>query len=130
VNFSYDPRRQVLFDVDLTIAPGSTCAVVGATGSGKSTLGRLLFRFYEVQSGRVLIDGQDVQAVTQQSLRAAIGIVPQDTVLFNDTIEYNIAYGRPGAGHAEVVAAARMAHIHDFIESLRTATGRWSASAA
>ena len=118
VNFSYDPRRQVLFDVDLTIAPGSTCAVVGATGSGKSTLGRLLFRFYEVQSGRVLIDGQDVQAVTQQSLRAAIGIVPQDTVLFNDTIEYNIAYGRPGAGHAEVVAAARMAHIHDFIESL------------
>jgi ABC-type transport system involved in Fe-S cluster assembly fused permease/ATPase subunit len=118
VNFGYDPRRQVLFDVDLTIPPGSTCAVVGPTGSGKSTLGRLLFRFYEVQSGRVLIDGQDVQTVTQQSLRAAIGIVPQDTVLFNDTIEYNIAYGRPGASHAEVVAAARMAHIHDFIESL------------
>jgi ABC-type transport system involved in Fe-S cluster assembly fused permease/ATPase subunit len=118
VNFAYDPRRQVLFDVDLTIPPGTTCAVVGATGSGKSTLARLLFRFYEVQSGRVLIDGQDVQAVTQRSLRAAIGIVPQDTVLFNDTIEYNIAYGRPGAGRAEVVAAARMAHIHDFIESL------------
>jgi ABC-type transport system involved in Fe-S cluster assembly fused permease/ATPase subunit len=118
VNFGYDPRRQVLFDVDLTIAPGTTCAVVGATGSGKSTLGRLLFRFYEAQSGRVLIDGQDVQSVTQQSLRAAIGIVPQDTVLFNDTIEYNIGYGRPGASHAEIVAAARMAHIHDFIESL------------
>jgi ATP-binding cassette subfamily B protein len=108
----------VLFDLDLTIAPGTTCAVVGATGSGKSTLGRLLFRFYEVQSGRVLIDGQDVQAVTQHSLRAAIGIVPQDTVLFNDTIEYNIGYGRPGASHTEIVAAARMAHIHDFIETL------------
>ena len=118
VNFSYDPRRQVLFDVDLSIAPGTTCAVVGPTGSGKSTLARLLFRFYEVQSGRVLIDDQDVQAVTQHSLRAAIGIVPQDTVLFNDTIEYNIGYGRPGASHAEVVAAARMAHIHEFIESL------------
>jgi len=118
VNFGYDARRQVLFDVDLTIAPGTTCAVVGATGSGKSTLGRLLFRFYEVQSGRVLIDGQDVGAVTQKSLRAAIGIVPQDTVLFNDTIEYNIGYGRPGAGRAEIVAAARMAHIHEFIESL------------
>ncbi len=118
VNFAYDSRRQVLFDLDLTIAPGTTCAVVGATGSGKSTLGRLLFRFYEVQSGRVLIDGQDVQAVTQHSLRAAIGIVPQDTVLFNDTIEYNIGYGRPGASRAEIVAAARMAHIHEFIESL------------
>jgi ATP-binding cassette, subfamily B, heavy metal transporter len=118
VNFAYDSRRQVLFDLDLTIAPGTTCAVVGATGSGKSTLGRLLFRFYEVQSGRVLIDGQDVQAVTQHSLRAAIGIVPQDTVLFNDTIEYNIGYGRPGASHADIVAAARMAHIHEFIESL------------
>ncbi len=118
VGFGYDPRRQVLFDVDLTIPPGTTCAVVGATGSGKSTLGRLLFRFYEVQSGRVLIDGQDVQSVTQQSLRAAIGIVPQDTVLFNDTIEYNIGYGRPGASHEEIVAAARMAHIHEFIESL------------
>jgi ABC-type transport system involved in Fe-S cluster assembly fused permease/ATPase subunit len=118
VNFSYDPRRQVLFDVDLSIAPGTTCAVVGPTGSGKSTLARLLFRFYEVQSGRVLIDEQDVQRVTQYSLRAAIGIVPQDTILFNDTIEYNIGYGRPGASHAEIVAAARMAHIHEFIESL------------
>jgi ATP-binding cassette subfamily B protein len=118
VNFGYDPRRQVLFDVDLWIPAGTTCAVVGATGSGKSTLGRLLFRFYDVQSGRVLIDGQDIQTVTQHSLRAAIGIVPQDTVLFNDTIEYNIGYGRPGASHAEIVAAARMAHIHDFIETL------------
>ncbi|MBV8211412.1 MAG: ABC transporter ATP-binding protein/permease [Burkholderiaceae bacterium] len=118
VNFGYDPRRQILFDVDLNIPAGTTCAVVGATGSGKSTLGRLLFRFYEAQSGRVLIDGQDVRCVTQHSLRAAIGIVPQDTVLFNDTIEYNIAYGRPGANHAEVVGAAKMAHIHEFIEAL------------
>ena len=118
VNFGYDPRRQVLFDVDFTVPAGTTCAVVGATGSGKSTLARLLFRFYEVQSGRVLIDGQDVRTVTQVSLRAAIGIVPQDAVLFNDNIEYNIAYGRPGAGHAEVAEAARMAHVHEFIESL------------
>jgi ATP-binding cassette subfamily B protein len=108
----------VLFDVDFTVPAGTTCAVVGATGSGKSTLARLLFRFYEAQSGRVLIDGQDVRSVTQVSLRAAIGIVPQDTVLFNDSIEYNIAYGRPGAGHAEVGEAARMAHVHQFIESL------------
>jgi ATP-binding cassette subfamily B protein len=92
--------------------------VVGATGSGKSTLARLLFRFYEVDSGTVLIDGQDVRTVTQVSLRAAIGIVPQDTVLFNDTIEYNIAYGRPGAAREDVIGAARAAHIHDFIESL------------
>ncbi len=118
VDFGYDVRRQVLFEVDFTIAAGTTCAVVGATGAGKSTLARLLFRFYEATAGRVLIDGQDVRAVTQRSLRAAIGIVPQDTVLFNDSIEYNIAYGRPGASHAEVVAVARMAHVHDFIESL------------
>jgi ATP-binding cassette subfamily B protein len=118
VNFSYDVRRQVLFDVDFTVPAGTTTAVVGATGSGKSTLARLLFRFYEVQSGRILIDRQDIRRVTQQSLRAAIGIVPQDTVLFNDTIEYNIAYGRPGAPRDEVVAAARAAHIHDFIERL------------
>jgi ATP-binding cassette, subfamily B, heavy metal transporter len=118
VDFSYDRRRQVLFGVDFTVAPGTTCAVVGATGSGKSTLGRLLFRFYEAQGGRVLIDGQDVRAVTQATLRAAIGIVPQDTVLFNDSIEYNIAYGRPGATHDEVVEAARRAHVHEFIESL------------
>ncbi len=118
VNFGYDLRRQVLFDVDFTIPAGTTCAVVGATGSGKSTLARLLFRFYEVQDGRILIDGQDVKSVTQSSLRSAIGIVPQDTVLFNDTIEYNIAYGRPGAARDEVIAAARSAHIHDFIARL------------
>jgi ATP-binding cassette subfamily B protein len=118
VDFAYDPRRQVLFDVDFTVPAGTTTAVVGATGSGKSTLARLLFRFYDVSGGRILIDGQDIRAVTQASLRAAIGIVPQDTVLFNDTIEYNIAYGRPGASRAEVIAAARAAHIHDFVERL------------
>jgi ATP-binding cassette, subfamily B, heavy metal transporter len=118
VDFAYDARRQVLRNVDFTIPGGTTTAVVGATGSGKSTLARLLFRFYEVGSGAVLIDDQDVRTVTQESLRAAIGIVPQDTVLFNDTIEYNIAYGRPGAGRKEVESAARAAHIHDFIESL------------
>jgi ATP-binding cassette subfamily B protein len=118
VDFGYDPRRQVLFGVDFTVPAGSTTAVVGATGSGKSTLARLLFRFYDVQGGRVLVDGQDVRDVTQASLRAAIGIVPQDTVLFNDSIEYNIAYGRPGASGDEVIAAARSAHIHQFIEKL------------
>ena len=118
VDFGYDTRRQILHGVDFAIPGGTTTAVVGATGSGKSTLARLLFRFYDVGSGAVKIDGQDVRTVTQASLRAAIGIVPQDTVLFNDTIEYNIAYGRPGAGRSEVIAAARAAHIHDFIESL------------
>jgi ATP-binding cassette subfamily B protein len=118
VDFAYDARRQVLHDVSFVVPAGSTTAVVGATGSGKSTLARLLFRFYDAGAGRVLIDGQDVRSVTQASLRAAIGIVPQDTVLFNDTIEYNIAYGRPGASHDDVVAAARAAHIHGFIESL------------
>jgi ABC-type transport system involved in Fe-S cluster assembly fused permease/ATPase subunit len=118
VDFAYDARRQVLHRVDFTIPAGTTTAVVGATGSGKSTLARLLFRFYDVDGGAVLIDGQDVRSVTQASLRAAIGIVPQDTVLFNDTIEYNIAYGRPGADREEVIAAARAAHIHDFIASL------------
>jgi ATP-binding cassette subfamily B protein len=118
VDFSYDPRRQVLFGVDFSVPAGTTTAVVGPTGSGKSTLARLLFRFYEVQGGRVLIDGQDVREVTQASLRAAIGIVPQDTVLFNDTIEYNIAYGRPGASKDEIVAAARAAHIHEFVSRL------------
>jgi ATP-binding cassette subfamily B protein len=118
VDFAYDRRRQVLFDVDFTVAGGTTTAVVGETGSGKSTLARLLFRFYEVGSGRILVDGQDVRSVTQASLRAAIGIVPQDTVLFNDTIEYNIAYGQPGASREEVAAAARAAHILGFIESL------------
>jgi ATP-binding cassette subfamily B protein len=118
VDFAYDARRRVLHDVDFTIAGGTTTAVVGATGSGKSTLARLLFRFYEVDAGVVRIDGQDVRMVTQASLRAAIGIVPQDTVLFNDTIEYNIAYGRPGAAREDVIGAARAAHIHDFVESL------------
>ena len=118
VDFAYDARRQVLRDISFVVPAGSTTAVVGATGSGKSTLARLLFRFYDAGAGRVLIDGQDVRSVTQASLRAAIGIVPQDTVLFNDTIEYNIAYGRPGASRDDVVAAARAAHIHDFIESL------------
>ena len=118
VEFSYDPKRQILFDVDFTIAAGTTTAVVGHSGSGKSTLSRLLFRFYDVSKGSITIDGQDIRDVTQESLRHAIGIVPQDTVLFNDSIEYNIAYGKPGASHAEIVAAARAASIHDFIESL------------
>ena len=118
VEFSYEANRQILFDVDFTIPAGTTTAVVGHSGSGKSTLSRLLFRFYDVQSGAITIDGRDLRHVTQESLRAAIGIVPQDTVLFNDTIEYNIAYGKTGASHADVVAAARAASIHDFIESL------------
>ena len=118
VEFGYDPRRRILHGIDFTIAPRTTCAVVGATGAGKSTLARLLFRFYDVQGGAVLLNGQDIRELTQHSLRAAIGIVPQDTVLFNESIEYNIAYGRPGASHAEVVAVAQAAHIHEFIESL------------
>ena len=118
VEFSYESKRQILFDVDFTIAAGTTTAVVGHSGSGKSTLSRLLFRFYDVNQGAITIDGQDLRAVTQGSLRNAIGIVPQDTVLFNDTIEYNIAYGKTGAGKDAIVAAARAASIHDFIESL------------
>lgn len=118
VDFAYEPRRQILFDVSFVVPPGRTVAVVGHSGAGKSTLSRLLFRFYDVTGGRILIDGQDIRDVTQKSLRAAIGIVPQDTVLFNDTIYYNIAYGRPDASREEVIAAARAAHIHDFIESL------------
>jgi ATP-binding cassette subfamily B protein len=118
VEFSYESKRQILFDVDFTIPPGTTTAVVGHSGSGKSTLARLLFRFYDVNGGAITIDGQDIRNVTQESLRAHIGIVPQDTVLFNDTIEYNIAYGRPGASREDIVAAARAASIHDFIESL------------
>jgi ABC-type transport system involved in Fe-S cluster assembly fused permease/ATPase subunit len=118
VDFSYESKRQILFDVDFTIAAGTTTAVVGHSGSGKSTMSRLLFRFYDVNAGAITIDGQDVRAVTQESLRAAIGIVPQDTVLFNDTIEYNIAYGKPGASKADIVSAARAASIHEFIESL------------
>ncbi len=118
VNFSYEPNRQVLFDVSFDIPAGQNIAVVGHSGSGKSTLARLLFRFYDVQSGRILINDQDIRDVTQQSLRTAMGIVPQDTVLFNDSIYYNIAYGRPDATTDDVYAAARSAHIHDFIESL------------
>lgn len=115
VVFGYDPRRLILQDVSFTIPAGKTVAVVGSSGAGKSTLSRLLFRFYDVNAGAILVDGQDIRDVTQASLRAAIGIVPQDTVLFNDTIYYNIAYGRPGATQAEVEEAARLAHIHDFI---------------
>ncbi len=118
VSFSYAPDRQILFDVSFAIPAGHKVAVVGASGAGKSTLSRLLFRFYDVQQGSILVNGQDIRGVTQTSLRAAIGIVPQDTVLFNDTIYYNIAYGHPGATHEEIVAAAQAAHIHDFIESL------------
>jgi ATP-binding cassette subfamily B protein len=118
VDFSYEPNRQILFDVSFDIPAGQNIAVVGHSGSGKSTLARLLFRFYDVQSGSILINDQDIRAVTQQSLRAAMGIVPQDTVLFNDSIYYNIAYGRPDATQEEVFAAARAAHIHDFIASL------------
>jgi len=118
VDFSYEANRQILFDVDFSIAAGTTTAVVGHSGSGKSTLSRLLFRFYEVNGGAITIDGQDLRSVTQDSLRHAIGIVPQDTVLFNDTIEYNIAYGKPGASKEDIIAAAKAASIHDFIESL------------
>jgi len=118
VDFHYDPRRQILHQVSFEIPAGRKVAVVGASGSGKSTLARLLFRFYDVSAGRITIDGQDVRAVTQQSLRAAIGIVPQDTVLFNYSIYYNIAYGSPSASRDAVIEAARLAHIHEFIMTL------------
>jgi ABC-type transport system involved in Fe-S cluster assembly fused permease/ATPase subunit len=118
VDFSYEPRRQILFDVSFEIPAGSKVAVVGASGSGKSTLARLLFRFYDVNAGRIAINGADIRGVMQSSLRAAIAIVPQDTVLFNDTILYNIHYGRPEAPLDDVIAAAKAAHIHEFIESL------------
>ena len=117
VNFSYEPARVILHDLSFEIPAGKTVAVVGPSGSGKSTLARLLYRFYDVNDGRITIAGQDIRNVTQASVRQAIGIVPQDTVLFNDTVEYNIAYGRPGASRAEVEEAARQARIHGFIES-------------
>ena len=117
VHFAYDPARPILRDISFTIPAGKTVAVVGPSGSGKSTLARLLYRFYDVQQGQIRIAGQDIRTVTQASVRQAIGIVPQDTVLFNDTVEYNIAYGRPGASRSEVEQAARAARIHDFIIS-------------
>ncbi len=115
VSFAYDPRRSVLADVSFSVGAGRTIAIVGPSGAGKSTISRLLYRFYDVTGGAIRIDGEDIRAVTQDSLRAAIGIVPQDTVLFNDSIFYNIAYGRPGATQTEVEQAARLARIHDFI---------------
>jgi ATP-binding cassette, subfamily B, heavy metal transporter len=117
VAFSYEAARPILHDVSFEIPAGKTVAVVGPSGSGKSTLARLLYRFYDVKSGRIIIAGRDIRDVTQASVRQSIGIVPQDTVLFNDTVEYNIAYGRPGATRPEVEQAARAARIHDFIES-------------
>jgi ABC-type transport system involved in Fe-S cluster assembly fused permease/ATPase subunit len=118
VSFGYDIRRQILQDVSFDVPAGHKVAVVGASGAGKSTLSRLLFRFYDATTGRILIDGQDIRAVTQLSLRRAIGIVPQDTVLFNDSIYYNIAYGQPDAAREEIIEAARAAHIDQFVESL------------
>ncbi|MBT8766971.1 ABCB family ABC transporter ATP-binding protein/permease [Metapseudomonas boanensis] len=118
VHFGYDPRREILHGVDFEIPPGGTVAVVGHSGSGKSTLARLLYRFYDVNAGHIRIDGRDLRELTQASLRGAIGIVPQDTVLFNDSIYYNISYGRPVASREEVEAAARAAHIHEFIQRL------------
>ncbi len=118
VDFHYDVARPILHDVSFRVAPGNTVAIVGSSGAGKSTVSRILFRFYDVAGGSVRIDGQDIREVTQSSLRAAIGVVPQDTVLFNDTIYYNICYGRPDCTRAEVEQAAKLARIHDFIMAL------------
>ena len=118
VGFAYQADRQILHDVSFTIRPGEKLAVVGPSGAGKSTLARLLFRFYDVTAGQILIDGQPIDSVTQDSLRRAIGIVPQDTVLFNESIYYNLAYARPGASREEIIRAAKLAHIHELIESL------------
>jgi ATP-binding cassette subfamily B protein len=118
VSFAYDPERPILKHVSFEVPAGKMVAIVGPSGAGKSTISRILFRFYDISSGRVLIDGQNIKSVTQSSLRAALGMVPQDTVLFNDTIEYNIRYGRPDAPESEVREAARNAQIHDFIVTL------------
>jgi len=118
VRFAYDPARPILKGISFRVPPGSTLAIVGPSGAGKSTISRLLFRFYDIQSGAIRIDGQDIRRVTQASLRRAFGIVPQDTVLFNDSIRYNIGYGRPEASETEIFEAARLAHIHAFVESL------------
>src|SRR5690606_2460472 len=118
VSFGYESGRQILWDVSFDVPPGATVAVVGGTGSGKSTLGRLLFRFYEPHSGRILIDGQDVAGVAPVSVRAVRGIARQDALLFNESIAYNVGYGRPGASMADIIDAARGARVHDFIQSL------------
>ncbi|MCZ6765251.1 MAG: ABC transporter ATP-binding protein/permease [Alphaproteobacteria bacterium] len=118
VRFGYDPRRTILQGISFTVPAGQTTAIVGPTGAGKSTISRLLFRFYDVSAGRITIDGQDIRDVEQSSLRAAIGIVPQDTVLFNETVRYNIGYGRPGATPSQIEEAARHAQIHDFLASI------------
>ncbi len=118
VGFAYESKRRILSEVSFDIPAGKTLAVVGASGAGKSTLSRLLFRYYDVGQGRILVNGRDIRELTQDSLRAHIGIVPQDTVLFNDTVYYNIAYGRPGASREEVIEAAKSAHIHDFVSGL------------
>lgn len=118
VKFAYEPERQILKGLDITVPGGKTLAIVGPSGSGKSTISRLLFRFYDVGEGAIMIDGQDVRDINQESLRSAIGVVPQDTVLFNDTIKYNIAYGRDVATEEEIIDAAKAAQIHDFISAL------------
>ena len=115
VRFGYQPERPILKGLSVHVPAGRTLAIVGPTGAGKSTINRLLYRFYDVTSGQIRIDGQDIRDVTQDSLRAAIGVVPQDTVLFNDTIRYNIAYGRPGATQDQIEHAARLAQVHDFV---------------
>jgi len=118
VQFSYDPARRILKGVSFEVPAGKTVAIVGPSGAGKSTISRLLFRFYDVTDGAIEIDGQDIRSISQKSLRRAIGIVPQDTVLFNDSIYYNIAYGRPGSSPSEIEEAARLARIHDFVMDL------------
>ena len=115
MHFGYTPAREILKGIDITVPAGHKVAIVGPTGAGKSTISRLLFRFYDVTEGAVLVDGRDVRDYTQASLRSAIGVVPQDTVLFNDTIRYNIAYGRPDATQAEIEHAAKVAQVHDFV---------------